>query len=121
MPASMNTAARRKASADFHAKRKAEGWRKVTVWLSPEALKGLEKIKRLVNPPASTDDAIRGVLLHEAQKAPPATKALKVGVRVTGDTGIGPAKITAAVPLAGTFKRAPTPKTPTKSRRTKSV
>jgi hypothetical protein len=33
----MNTDARRKASAAYHAKRKAAGLQKVTLWLSPEA------------------------------------------------------------------------------------
>jgi len=40
--ASKNTAARRKASAAFHAKLKAQGQRQVTVWLSPEAVANLD-------------------------------------------------------------------------------
>lgn len=38
----MNTAARRKASAAYHAKRTEAGLRKVTLWLSPEARDKLE-------------------------------------------------------------------------------
>lgn len=37
----MNTDARRKASAAYHAKRTSEGAKKVTVWLGPEALAAL--------------------------------------------------------------------------------
>lgn len=45
MPASVNTDARRKASAAYHAKRAASGLRKVTLWLSPEAREALERLK----------------------------------------------------------------------------
>ena len=38
----MNTDARRKASAAYHAKRTGAGLRKVTLWLSPEARDKLE-------------------------------------------------------------------------------
>lgn len=41
----MNTDARRKASATYHAKRVDAGLRKVTVWLSPEAREKLERLK----------------------------------------------------------------------------
>jgi DNA-binding TFAR19-related protein (PDSD5 family) len=41
----MNTEARRKASAAFHAKREAEGLKKVTLWLSPEARARLDVLK----------------------------------------------------------------------------
>ena len=45
MPAPMNTDARRKASAAYHAKRTASGLKKVTVWLSPAAREALEALK----------------------------------------------------------------------------
>lgn len=41
----MNTDARRKASAAYHAKRENEGLKKVTLWLSPEARVKLEALK----------------------------------------------------------------------------
>lgn len=41
----MNTDARRRATANFHAKRTAEGYRKVTLWLSPEARFKLDALK----------------------------------------------------------------------------
>lgn len=41
----MNTDARRKASAAYHAKRTEAGLRKVTLWLSPEAREALEALK----------------------------------------------------------------------------
>jgi hypothetical protein len=37
MPAHMNTESRRRASAAYHAKREAEGLKKVTLWLSEAA------------------------------------------------------------------------------------
>lgn len=43
--ASINTDARRRASAAFHAKRIAEGWRKMTFWVSPSTQKYLELLK----------------------------------------------------------------------------
>lgn len=45
MPALMNTDSRRRASAVYHAKRKAAGLQKVTLWLSPEAQEALEQLK----------------------------------------------------------------------------
>jgi hypothetical protein len=41
----MNTDARRKASATYHAKRRAAGLVKVTLWLSPEAVARLDARK----------------------------------------------------------------------------
>lgn len=64
MPAPMNTESRRKASADFHAKRKAEGWKKSTHWLSPEALKALEALKAKF----SADGAVNYALVRAAQE-----------------------------------------------------
>lgn len=56
----MNTDARRKASAAFHAKRKAAGLRKVTLWLSPEAREALEVLKvEHGSKDAAADAAIR--------------------------------------------------------------
>lgn len=45
MPAHMNTEARRKASAAYHAKREEAGLKKVTLWLSREAREALEQLK----------------------------------------------------------------------------
>lgn len=45
MQAHMNTDSRRKASAAYHAKREAEGLKKVTLWLSPEARFKLDALK----------------------------------------------------------------------------
>lgn len=42
----MNTDARRKAAAIYHAKREAGGLKKVTLWLSPEARTRLESLKK---------------------------------------------------------------------------
>lgn len=42
----MNTDARRRASAAFHAKREAEGYRKVTVWMSPETRARLDELAK---------------------------------------------------------------------------
>lgn len=45
MPARMNTDARRKASAAYHAKRTEAGLKKVTLWLSPAAREKLDALK----------------------------------------------------------------------------
>lgn len=76
----MNTDARRKASAEFLAKRKAAGWRKVTTWLSPEAAFKLDAIKAAAG---SADQAINSALLaytgpgeaRPVEAPPPAAKA----------------------------------------------
>lgn len=66
----MNTDARRKASATYHAKRKAEGQRKVTLWLSPEAMAALEGAKAVHgSKDAAADHAIR-LLRGDAPSAP---------------------------------------------------
>lgn len=63
--ASMNTSARRKASANYHAKRTLAGLRKVTLWLSPEAREILDRQKDEVgSKDAAADEAIRA---HYAQ------------------------------------------------------
>lgn len=60
MPARMNTDARRKASAAYHAKRKASGLQKVTLWLSPEARAALDRLKaEHGSKDAAADTAIR--------------------------------------------------------------
>lgn len=56
----MNTDARRRASAAFHAKRTALGYRKVTLWLSPAALLRLDELKLAAG---SQDKAIEGAIL----------------------------------------------------------
>ena len=43
----MNTDARRKASAAFHAKRRAEGWRKVTLWMHPDTVEDLDRLAKV--------------------------------------------------------------------------
>lgn len=61
--ASMNTDARRKASAAYHAKRTESGLRKVTLWLSPEARAALEALKtEHGSKDAAADTAIRRLL-----------------------------------------------------------
>jgi hypothetical protein len=56
----MNTDARRKASSAYHAKRKELGLRKVTLWLSPEAVERLDTAKRRHgSKDAAADYAIR--------------------------------------------------------------
>lgn len=42
----MTTPSQRRASAAFVAKRRADGWRKITFWVSPETLKQLETSAR---------------------------------------------------------------------------
>lgn len=61
--------AARKASAAFHAKRKADGWRKITVWLSPSAAARLDALKDAHG--YATDEAIRRLLNCSAADAPP--------------------------------------------------
>jgi hypothetical protein len=57
---SMNTEARRRASAAYHAKRKAAGLQKVTLWLSPEARDALEEMRaEFGSKDAAADAAIR--------------------------------------------------------------
>ncbi len=80
MPAPMNTDSRRKASADFHAKRKAEGWRKATHWLSPEAQAALEKLKAGGK---SADTALNEALVSAADR-PLRTVSVPPGVKVAG-------------------------------------
>lgn len=55
---------RRKASADFHAKRKAEGWRKSTHWLSPEAQAALKALQAVGS--VSADAALNQALIAAA-------------------------------------------------------
>lgn len=65
IPARMNTDARRKASAAYHAKREAAGLRKVTLWLSPEARAILDHAKADAgSKDAAADEAIRAHYAH---------------------------------------------------------
>lgn len=64
----MNTDARRKASADYHAKLKDEGHKKVTVFLSPEALAALDK---LAVGETSRAQAINAALISAAERLAP--------------------------------------------------
>lgn len=63
----MNTDARRKASAAYHAKRTAEGARKVTVWLSLEAQAALAALATLHG---SKDAAVCAALIADAKPRP---------------------------------------------------
>jgi hypothetical protein len=113
MPASMNTDSRRKASAEFHAKRKADGWKKVTVWLDPEALFKVDALRKAAG---SADEVHRqaikawpgpgaaGELQQPAKpKAPKPSKAKPAAAS-------SPPSV--SVPLAGTFERKPMQKSP---------
>lgn len=64
----MNTPSRRKASADYHAKLKAEGHRKVTLFLSPEALAALDK---LAVGETSRAQAINAAMISAAERLAP--------------------------------------------------
>jgi hypothetical protein len=75
----MATEAAKRASADFHAKRKAEGWRKVTVWLDPPSAFKLDALKAAAG---SADEAVRqalkgwaGPAAIEVQHIPPSSRA----------------------------------------------
>lgn len=85
MQARMNTDARRRASAAYHAKREAEGLKKVTLWLSPEARFKLDALKATAG---SKDKAANDAILAwegpggpKPQVVPPKpAKAAKVRV-----------------------------------------
>jgi len=57
----MTSPAQLRASATYHARRKAQGWRKVTIWLSPEALEALERLAALHG---SKDGAVAKALIE---------------------------------------------------------
>lgn len=59
-PKVSQTDARRAASAAYHAKRTAAGMKKVTVWLSPEALTKLDQLKETHG---SKDKAVETLIL----------------------------------------------------------
>lgn len=68
----MNTDARRKASAAYHAKRTESGLRKVTLWLSPEARAALETLKAAHgSKDAAADLAIRNLAKSPKPPSPP--------------------------------------------------
>ena len=81
----MNTDARRRASATFAARMKTEGYRKVTVWLSPQALARLDVARGLAG---SKDKAVEaalmagGVTVPKTPKSPPtARKTVKAAAQ----------------------------------------
>lgn len=53
----LSTDAQRKANAAFHAKREAEGLKKVTLWLSPEARFKLDALKKAAGSKDKAADA----------------------------------------------------------------
>lgn len=85
---SMNTDSRRKASADFHAKRKAAGWKKVTVWLPPEALAQLAKLKAAHG---SNDGAVQALLNAKPPAADP-FEPVRVQAEMSAELGRPPPK-----------------------------
>lgn len=96
--------AARRASAGYHAKRKAEGWRKVTVWLSPSAVAKLDALKEEHG--WATDETIRR-LLNGAQDPPERTPLQKV-VRTVREKPAPAAKaVSVSVPYAGDLVRKP--------------
>lgn len=68
----MNTDARRKASAAFHAKRVEEGYRKVTLWLHADTREELERLGKLYG---SKDRAAAIAIDHHAAERPEPVKA----------------------------------------------
>lgn len=60
----MTTDAQRKASATFHAKRSAEGWRKVTLWMHPDTVAELGRLGLLYG---SKERAVAVCLSHHAK------------------------------------------------------
>ena len=76
----MNTDARRKASAAFHAKRTAEGYRKVTLWLHDDTREELARIAKAsdCSKDRAAEMAINHYLAKPPQKAQEAPKATKV-------------------------------------------
>ena len=61
----MNTDSRRRASAAYHAKRKAAGLQKVTLWLSEEAR---DELKRLGEVYGSKDRGAEIAICHHLAK-----------------------------------------------------
>jgi hypothetical protein len=70
MPPRMNSESRRKASAKFHAERKAAGWRKATIWLDPESVARVDALKSSVG---GADEVHRQAI--KAWAGPGATEA----------------------------------------------
>lgn len=68
----MNTDAQRRASAAFHAKREAEGYRKVTVWMAPETRADLDRLAKVYG---SREKALAMCLAnHSAEPVKPVTE-----------------------------------------------
>lgn len=106
----MNTDARRKASAGYHAKRIASGDRKVTVWLSPAGLAALEALKAAHGTRDKAADAALVALASAGAENP--SKASKPDVKHTPKSASKQPKpapdvesVKLSVPLAGTFAR----------------
>ena len=69
----MNTDARRRASAAFHAKREAEGYRKVTVWMAPDTREELDRLAKVYG---SREKAIASAINHHRDEARRRGKAM---------------------------------------------
>lgn len=74
MQACMNTDSRRRASAAYHAKREAEGLKKVTLWLGPEARAKLDALK--VEAGSKDKAAERAIMVYGASSPGPAPETL---------------------------------------------
>lgn len=95
MPARMNTDSRRRASATYHAKREADGLKKVTLWLGSEARDKLEAMK---GEAGSKDKAADLAIM--AYGAKPKTQPTKPAPAIDPTTSVG-------VPFAGDITRKP--------------
>jgi hypothetical protein len=87
----MNTDAQRRAAAAFHAKREAEGLKKVTLWLSPSARLKLDAMKVAVG---SKDKAAEAAILAWGGSNPVVNKMAAVRQIVEG-AAIVPSKSSA--------------------------
>lgn len=109
MPAQMNTDAARRASRTYHAKREAEGLKKVTLWLSPEARAKLETLKVAAG---SKDKAAELAIMAYGQKAKAAPAKPPA---VNGSPGLVNAPPSSStIPFAGDMQRKPYQKGPRK-------
>ena len=87
----MNTEARRRASATFAARMKTEGYRKVTVWLSPEALARLDVARGFAG---SKDKAVEAALMAGGVSVPKAPKSPPVARKTAKENDHSPAATT---------------------------
>jgi hypothetical protein len=111
----MNTESRRRASAAYHAKREAEGLKKVTLWLSPEARFKLDALKAAAG---SKDKAADAAILawggpETADKAAATKPKAPVKAKVAKPTPkpAGKSAIKLNIPLASDIVRKPMQKT----------